>query len=233
MSEANNVQSWRKEVSMDKNELFQMMQKSILDGNASEAQRLAELSLKEGVDPMESITIGFTPGIQKVGELWEEGEYFLPELVAGAEAMKAGMSVLSKELKGDMGQFTGKVVIGTVQGDIHDIGKTLVGAILSAHGFEVFDLGTDVPAESFVKTAREMDVHVVGLSALLTTTMTNQKNVIELFQKEGIRNKVKIIVGGAPVSKEWARRIGADDAPVDAFEAVLSVKKLLGQEVKA
>lgn len=218
---------------MDKNELFSKMRDSILEGNAGEAQRLAELSLKEGIDAGESITGGFSPGIAKVGDLWEEGEYFLPELVAGAEAMKAGMEVLKKALKGDQkGTSSGKIVIGTVSGDIHDIGKSLVGAILSANGFEVFDLGTDVSPEAFVKTAKETQAQVIGMSALLTTTMSAQKNVIELLQKEGIRGKVKVIVGGAPITKEWAQSIGADDAPADAFEAVSSVKKLLGQEVR-
>lgn len=218
---------------MDKNELFSKMRDSILEGNAGEAQRLAELSLKEGIDAGESITGGFSPGIAKVGDLWEEGEYFLPELVAGAEAMKAGMEVLKKALKGDQkGTSSGKIVIGTVSGDIHDIGKSLVGAILSANGFEVFDLGTDVSPEAFVKTAKETQAQVIGMSALLTTTMSAQKNVIELLQKEGIRGKVKVIVGGAPITKEWAQSIGADDAPADAFEAVSSVKRLLGQEVR-
>lgn len=217
---------------MEKKELFTKMQNTIIEGDPKEAARLAGLALKEGVDPRESITSGFTPGIQKVGELWEEGEYFLPELVAGAEAMKAGMDILNKALKSDEKKpARGKIIIGTVQGDIHDIGKSLVAAILSAHGFEVTDLGTDVPIEAFVKEAREKEAQVIGLSALLTTTMINQKKVLELLESEGIRGNFKVIVGGAPVTKEWAERIGADDAPVDAFEAVTSVKRLLGQEV--
>jgi corrinoid protein of di/trimethylamine methyltransferase len=217
---------------MDRKELFESMKKCILEGDKAQAEKLAQMSLEMGIDPRESITRGFTAGIQEVGRLWEEGEYFLPELVVGAEAMKAALAVLDVELqKSTKGSALGKIVIGTIEGDIHDIGKSLVASIFSANGFDVIDLGLDVSVESFVQTAKESKADVIGISALLTTTMTGQKKVIELLEKEGIRKNFKVIVGGAPVSDEWARRIGADAAPPDAFEAVASVKSLLGLEV--
>lgn len=219
---------------MSQEELFQSMKKSIVEGNVEEAGKLAEKSLKEGVDARDSITRGFTPGIEKVGELWEEGEYFLPELVVASDAMKAALSILEPSLKSGLGGHTrGTVVIGTVEGDIHDIGKSLVGAIMAANGFNVIDLGVDVPVQRFVDRAKESGAQAIGLSALLTTTMMNQKRVIEILEKEGIRKSIKVLVGGAPVSKEWAQRIGADDAPGDAFEAVSSLIKLLAEGVRA
>jgi corrinoid protein of di/trimethylamine methyltransferase len=217
---------------MDRKELFESMKKCILEGEKEEAVKLAKLSLEMGIDPRESINAGFTAGIQEVGRLWEEGEYFLPELVVGAEAMKGALQVLDGELqKSKKGSALGRIVIGTIEGDIHDIGKSLVASIFSANGFDVIDLGLDVPVEKFVQVAKETQAQVIGISALLTTTMTNQKKVIDLLEKEGIRKNFKIIVGGAPVTREWAQRIGADDAPPDAFEAVASVKHLLGLEV--
>lgn len=211
--------------------MFSDMEKSILNGDVKEAEKLAELSLTKGVNPQESIVKGFTAGILKVGQLWEEGEYFLPELVAGAEAMKAGIGVLKRALKAEEKAISkGNIVIGTVEGDIHDIGKSLVASLLSAHGFNVIDLGMDVPVEKFVNTAQDFNADIIGMSALLTTTMTNQKRVIDLLVERGIRNRYKVIVGGAPVTPEWALKIGADDAPADAFIAVSSVKRLMEQE---
>jgi len=219
---------------MSQEELFQSMKKSIVEGNVEEARKLAEKSLKEGVDARDSITSGFTPGIEKVGELWEEGEYFLPELVVASDAMKAALSILEPSLKSGRGEhMRGTIVIGTVEGDIHDIGKSLVGAIMAANGFHVIDLGVDVPVQRFVDKAKESGAQAIGLSALLTTTMINQKRVIEILEKEGIRKSIKVLVGGAPVSKEWAQRIGADDAPGDAFEAVSSLTRMLSEGVKA
>jgi corrinoid protein of di/trimethylamine methyltransferase len=217
---------------MEKAEIFESMKKSIMEGNKAEAERLAQLSLDRGIDPKESISHGFTPGIQQVGQLWEEGEYFLPELVVSAETMKAAMKVLEKSLQESARYASiGKMVIGTVQGDIHDIGKSLVASIFSANGFEVVDLGMDVPIETFVHRAQEEKAQVIGMSALLTTTMVNQKKVIELLEQKGIRKNFKVIVGGAPISREWMQRIGADDASLDAFEAVAKVKQLLAREV--
>jgi corrinoid protein of di/trimethylamine methyltransferase len=217
---------------MEKTALFESMKNSILEGNKAEAERLAQLSLDQGIDPKESISQGYTGGIQAVGKLWEDGEYFLPELVVSAEAMKAAMKVLEKSLQESARHAGhGKMVIGTVQGDIHDIGKSLAASIFSANGFEVIDLGMDVPIETFVEKAQAEHAQIIGMSALLTTTMVNQRKVIELLEQKGIRKNFKILVGGAPVSREWAQRIGADDASLDAFEAVAKVKEMLAREV--
>ncbi|MDQ7824972.1 MAG: corrinoid protein [Candidatus Eremiobacteraeota bacterium] len=217
---------------MEKKALYEQMEKAVIEGNPPLAREYAQKALDEGVEAKDAIVHGFSKGIEKVGKLWEEGDYFLPELVAGAEAMKAAMEVLQKNIQTGRQTFSeGKIVIGTVAGDIHDIGKTLVASIFSAHGFEVLDLGADVPPERFLEKAQEFEAQVIGLSALLTTTMVNAKKVIDLVNEKGLRDKVKIIVGGAPVTKEWALSIGADDAPPDAFEAVASVKKLLAGRV--
>ena len=156
---------------------------------------------------------------------------FLPDVLAASSAMKAAVSVLEPEMRrrGGQRQTMGKVLLGTVRGDIHEIGKSLVAIMLSAAGFEVFDLGISVPTETFAAKARELDADVVGVSALLTTTMAVQKKVIECFDREGLRPRVKVIVGGAPVTRKWAEEIGADGYGKDAASAVSLVKSLLGK----
>jgi len=218
---------------MNKNELYKKMYDAVLVGDKETSVELAEESLKMGLDPRRTIEDGYTPGIDKVGELWEEGEYFLPELVMAAEAMKAAIEVLKPELekKKESTPNIGTVIMGTVEGDIHDIGKTLVSSLLSAAGFSVIDLGADVPIGKFIEEAKRNNADIIGLSALLTTTMVNQKKVIEKLKEEGIRDRFKVIVGGAPISKKWGNDIGADDAPMSAMEAVKSAKELVREEV--
>jgi corrinoid protein of di/trimethylamine methyltransferase len=164
-----------------------------------------------------------------VGEKYESGEYFLPHLIIAADGMKKAMALLEPELKsrGQQAEKLGTVVIGTVHGDIHEIGKTLVGTMLSANGFEVHDLGVDVKVEDFINKARETNADAIGMSALLTTTMTVQRDVIEALEDRGLRSSVKVVVGGAPVTAEWAERIGADGHADDAVSAVSLLKKLL------
>jgi methanogenic corrinoid protein MtbC1 len=202
------------------------MRLSILDGDADASRRLAERSLSEGVEPLTAIEKGFVAGIQEVGVLWEEGEYFLPELVTAAEALKAAMSVLQPAL-GDGVQLieTGRVVVGTVAGDIHDIGMMLVGTMLTAHGFNVLSVGVDAPLELFIDKAREIDADLVCASALLTTTMTQQRGLASLIASSGIR--AKLMVGGAPVSAEWANEIGAHGYAGNAVSAVDVAKELI------
>lgn len=211
-------------------ELFQAMAQSILDGEPEAAEALAKRAVAEGVDPLDAVNKGFLIGVNRVGEMFSCGEAFLPDLVLAGEAMKAAVAVLDPELakSGLQRQTLGKVVIGTVQGDIHDIGKTLVATLLAAGGFEVHDLGVDVSAEEFAETARQVGASLVGLSALLTTTMVNQKTVIEALDDLGLRPKVKVLVGGAPVTRTWAEQIGADGYSEDAIGAVGEAKKLLG-----
>ncbi len=201
------------------------MHLSILDGDADASRRLAARSLSEGVEPLTAIEKGFVPGIQEVGVLWEEGEYFLPELVTAAEALKAAMSVLQPALGDGVLIETGRVVVGTVAGDIHDIGMTLVGTMLSAHGFSVLSVGADAPPESFIDKAREIDADLVCASALLTTTMTQQRGLASLIASSGIR--AKLMVGGAPVSAEWANEIGAHGYADNAVSAVHVAKELI------
>jgi corrinoid protein of di/trimethylamine methyltransferase len=179
-------------------ELFQKMSQSILDGDSDAATKLANQAVKTRLDPLDVLNKGFIVGVNQVGENFACGNAFLPELVMAGEAMKAAIAVLEPEMnrRGTARQILSKVTLATVQGDIHEIGKTLVGTMLSASGFEVHDLGVDVPTDIIVAKVKEMGADVVGLSALLTTTMVKQKEVIEMLDKEGLRRKVKVMVGG-------------------------------------
>lgn len=210
-------------------ELFETMARSIIDGELEEAKTLAQQSLAKGIDPLESINKGFVVGIDYVGQKFSLGEAFLPELVIAGEAMKSALSVLEPEMakRGTQRSVLGKVVLATVEGDIHDIGKTLVGTMLSSNGFQVFDMGVDVPIDDIVAKAIEVDADIVGVSALLTTTMVNQKTVIQKLDEAGLGSKVKVMVGGAPVTREWADEIGADGFSEDAIGAVGVAKQLM------
>lgn len=214
---------------MDK-ELFQAMAQSTIDGEPDVAERLARQAIERGVDPLEAINQGFVAGMNYVGEQFGLGEMFLPDLVLAGEAMKAAVAVLEPEMvkRGTERQMLGKVVLGTVEGDIHEIGKTLVETMLSASGFQVYDLGVDVPVETFVEKARQVNADIVGLSALLTTTMARQRDTIEALDDLGLRPRVKVMVGGAPVTSGWADEIGADGYGEDAIGAVAVAKRLVG-----
>jgi corrinoid protein of di/trimethylamine methyltransferase len=210
----------------DNQQLFDDMCQAVLDGDEAAAARLAARSLEDGVPPLEAVDNGFVRGIRQAGELWEEGEFFLPELVTAAQAMKAAMGVLQPALSADAaGRPAGRVVIGTVQGDIHDIGKTLVGTLLAANGFEVRDLGADVPVDAFVAAAREIDASLVCASALLTTTMTVQRALIEALRAAGMG--CPVLVGGAPVTADWAAEIGAAGYADSAVGAVERARRLM------
>ncbi|MFN8650324.1 MAG: corrinoid protein [Gemmatimonadales bacterium] len=215
--------------------LFAAMRQSVIDGDADQARALATEALAQGIPPLDAINLGFVPGITYVGEQFGLGELFLPDLVLGGEAMKAAVSVLEPELarRGATRERLGTVVLGTVRGDIHEIGKTLVHTMLSASGFEVHDLGVDVSVERFIAAVRERKPDIVGMSALLTTTMPGQKLVIEALAAEGLRSQVKVIVGGAPVSQAWADSIGADGYGEDAMRAVTLARRLLGKDAPA
>jgi trimethylamine corrinoid protein len=216
---------------MTKDELFPKMSEAIVAGDRSAAAALAGDAVRSDLDLLEVIERGYVPGLQRVGELWEQGEYFLPELITSAEAMKSAMAVLEPELnRKHLGaRMAGKVVIGTVEGDIHDIGKNLVASMLQAGGFEVFDLGTDVKLERFIEKAEAVGAGLICLSALLTTTMTNQKRLIGLLRDRGLRDKYIVLVGGAPASRKWADEIGADGYAENAVAAVKLAKSLAGK----
>ncbi len=212
-------------------ETFSAMRQSIIDGAPDTALGLAQQAVAAGVAPLEAIQHGYTPGMHEVGEQFARGQMFLPDMMASSEAMRAAMSVLEPALKkqGAERPMAGVVVLGTTKGDIHEIGKTLVGTLLTAHGFRVHDLGVDVPGEKFAAKARELGANIVGVSALLTTTMRNQKGVIEALEKAGLRSQVKVMVGGAPITRRWAEEIGADGYAKDAMSAVALARELMGQ----
>jgi len=212
-------------------ELFEAMKQSIIDGDPDQAREVSQRAIAEGINPLEAIHRGFLPGLNLIGEQFEQGEMFLPDLVLAGEAMKAATAILEPEIQktGRKREMLGKVILGTVNGDIHEIGKTLVGTLLSASGFEVFDLGVDVPLEMFAEKAQELDADLVGISALLTTTMTGQKGVVEALERHGLRPRVKVMIGGAPVTQSWADEIGADGYGKDAQAAVALAKTLIGK----
>jgi len=211
-------------------DLFKAMAQSVIDGEPEEAERLAHQAIQEDIDPLEAINQGFVLGVNYVGEQFSCGELYLPDLVLAGEAMKSAVAVLEPEMarRGTHRQTLGRVVLGTVEGDIHDIGKTLVGTMLSASGFEVFDMGVDVAVDRMIEKAREVDAHIVGVSALLTTTMVKQKTVIEKMKAAGLHPRVKVMVGGAPVTRDWAQQIGADGFSEDAIGAVAVARQLVG-----
>jgi corrinoid protein of di/trimethylamine methyltransferase len=213
-------------------DLFAAMKQSIIDGDEDAAAEVARQALAAGLDPLEAINRGYVEGMSYVGDQFSAGEMFLPDMMLAAEAMKAAVAVLEPEMqkRGTQRQMLGKVVLGTVKGDIHEIGKNLVATMLSASGFEVHDLGVDVPYEKFVEKAREINADIIGLSALLTTTMTGQRAVIEMLADLGLRSKIKVMVGGAPVTASWAVEIGADGTSEDAMGAVALAKKLVASE---
>lgn len=204
---------------------FAPLAQAVIDGDSEEAGRLAHEWIVSGRDPLQAVEHGFAEGIRRVGELWEEGEYFLPELVQGAEAMKAALQVLRPALGAKRTAPLGKgcVVIGTVQGDLHDIGKSLVATMLSAHGFEVHDLGSDVSVARFVEEARLRGADIVAASALLTTTMVAQRDLAEAIRAAGLSKPARILVGGAPTTPRWAAEIGALHAE-NALRAVAAAE---------
>jgi len=213
---------------MSETKLFEAMRQSVIDGAPETARTLAETGVKTGVDLLRAIHDGYVSGMSCVGEQFGQRRMFLPDMVAAAEAMKAAMGVLEPELNrlGTERPSSGTIVLGTAKGDIHEIGKTLVGTLLGANGFRVHDLGVDVPVEKFAAAAHELRADVVGVSALLTTTMNGQKKVVEFFDREGLRPKIKVIIGGAPVTRQWAEEIRSDGFAKDAVSAVALVRRL-------
>lgn len=192
----------------------------ILDADIDKVEGLVKEGITEGTDPSVLLKEGLIKGMDAVGEKFEAGDLFLPEMLAAAMTMKAGVGMLKPHLAGDDSKAAGTVVVGTVQGDIHDIGKNLVAMMLEGAGFEVADVGIDVPPEDFVKAVEEKKPQVVGLSALLTNTMPAVKMTIDALQEAGLRDQVKIMIGGAPVTQEFADEVGADGYASDAAGAV-------------
>jgi len=208
--------------------MLEELKRAVLSGDDERAAELTKKALEEGIEPGKILNEALIPAMEIVGREYEEGERYVPEMLISAEAMKAAMEVLRPRLMETGVRLKGKVVIGTVEGDLHDIGKNLVAMMLEGAGFEVIDLGVEVTAERFIQAVREHKPDVLGMSALLTTTMIHMPEVIEALKEAGLREEVKVIVGGAPVTQEYAEKIGADGYAPDAASAVAVVKKLLG-----
>jgi 5-methyltetrahydrofolate--homocysteine methyltransferase len=202
---------------------------AILNGNAKQAYAATQAALAAGAEPMTLIQDSMVPAMDAVGKLFECEEYFVPELLLAGRAMKTSMELLKPLLSAAGQKMAVRVIIGTVKGDLHDIGKNIVASMMEGSGFEVIDLGTDVTPEKFVNAVRESNPHVVCLSALLTVTMPAMKSTIDALETAGIRAQVKVLVGGAPVTSQYAREIGADGYSDNASGAVSLVKELLGQ----
>lgn len=183
---------------------------------------------KGDLDPSEIIENGLAAGMNEVGVLFERGKLFLPHVMMAADAMTAGVDALKDLMpEGSLGSKMGVIVNGTVEGDVHDIGKSIVSTMLQSAGFEVYDIGRDVPIKNFVQKAKEVNANMIGLSALMTTTLPGQREVIELLKEEGLRERVKVMIGGAPATQAWAEKIGADCYAENASEAVAKAKELL------
>jgi len=208
--------------------MLEELKRAVLSGDDERAAELTKKALEEGIEPGKILNEALIPAMEIVGREYEEGERYVPEMLISAEAMKAAMEVLRPRLMETGVRLKGKVVIGTVEGDLHDIGKNLVAMMLEGAGFEVIDLGVEVTAERFIQAVREHKPDVLGMSALLTTTMIHMPEVIEALKEAGLREEVKVIVGGAPVTQEYAEKIGADGYAPDAASAVEVVKRLLG-----
>ena len=208
-------------------DLLQKIRLSIIEGDQDAVARIVQSTLQANLSPETVLKEGMIAAMAEVGRLFEEGEYFVPDMLLSARAMQAGLALLKPYLIQAEVKSVGKVVIGTVQGDWHDIGKNLVGIMLEGSGFEITDLGTDVPPEEFVQAVGQGSFDILAMSALLTTTMTNMQATIEALQESGLRERVKIIVGGAPVTEAYARRIGADGYAPDASRAVGLANSLL------
>jgi len=210
-------------------EIFDKLKSAVIELDVDAAEAAAHEALAAGLDPFEVINNGLSPAMQTISELFDEGEMYVPQILVAAEAFQNAMKILMGQLSAEEASKAnrGKVIVHTVQGDIHDIGKNIVGTMLAANGFEVIDLGRDVPVDEVVRKAEELKVDIVTGSALMTTTMPSQRDIIKLLEEVGIRGNLKVMFGGAPVTKEWVDRIGADGFADNAADAVIVAKELM------
>ncbi|MEM3421069.1 MAG: corrinoid protein [Candidatus Hadarchaeum sp.] len=209
-------------------ELIKKLYNSVLEGDEEKSRKAAEEAVEKGIDPVFAIEHGLAAGLNEMGSKFERGEVFLPDLLLSADAMKAGMDILLAKVPKEMSQKAGVIVIGTVEGDIHDMGKSLVAALLSAAGFQVHDLGRDVKAMNFVKKAEEVNANIIAASALMSTTAPFIRDIISLLKDKQVRDKFKVIIGGGAVTKEFAELVGADGYGQNATEAVRLAKEAMG-----
>ncbi len=212
-----------------KSDILERLTNAVLETNVDAAREAATKALEAKIDPLDAIQNGLAKGLREIGAKFERGEMFLMELILGGEAMKAGLEVLKPELVKQRKELTGSgtVILGTAEGDMHDIGKSVVNAMLTAEGFEVTDLGVDVPDQVFIDKTKEAKPNILGLSALMTTTRTKQKDVIDALKRAQLRNAVKVMVGGATVTPEWSSEIAADGYGEDAVDAAKKAKELV------
>jgi 5-methyltetrahydrofolate--homocysteine methyltransferase len=207
---------------------FSKLQEAVLAGNSAAAVAAARQALNEGADPLALVLHGISPAMSEVGRRFEAGDYFVPELLISARATKEVFVLIRPLLARQGAQPTGRVVLGTVQGDMHDIGKNLVAALLEGGGFEVIDLGVNVPPEKFITVVEDKKAQIVGLSALLTTTLPAMKATLDAFRSAGMRDRVKVMIGGAPVTQSFADAIGADAYGENAASSVQLARRLVG-----
>jgi len=213
-------------------EIFEELKQAIIDGDEDIAGELSQRIIDESINPVDAVQLGLIKGIEVVGELWKAGEVFLPDVMMSAEAMKVGLGLLEPEIAKlgmSEGESKGKIVLGTVAGDIHDIGKNITGAMFTAAGYKVFDVGTDIKAEDFVSKALEVGADIIGASALLTTTMIGQKEIVDYLIQHNLRDQFKVFVGGGPTSQAYADEIGADGWAESADGAVLLADSMLAK----
>lgn len=208
---------------------LQELYNHILEGDLNGTQEAVQAALKLGLDPIVILNEGMIAAMTEVGRRFEQGEYYIPELLISARTMQAGLAILKPSLQQTNFKSTGKVLIGTVHGDLHDIGKNLVKMMLEGAGYEIVDLGTDVSPDQFVEAVKTGRPDILAMSALLTTTMSNMKTIIQALEQNGLRGKVKIMIGGAPVTEAFARQIGADGFAPDASRAVVLAQNLIKQ----
>ena len=213
---------------MEKEVLFQQISDNVVEMEDELVEQLCRQSLEEGIDAAETINCGLIPGMDRVGDLYESGEYFLPEVLTASFALNAGIDVLRPHIKQEETSGRIRMVIGVVEGDTHDIGKNLVRIMAESAGFEVYDLGRDVPLDDFVATAEEKQCDFICMSTLMTTTMGGMKTVIDKLKERGLRDKYKVLIGGGPISQRFADEIGADAYTTDAAAAVKKMKQLKG-----
>jgi 5-methyltetrahydrofolate--homocysteine methyltransferase len=206
------------------------LRENVIKGDMNGTQDLVNQAIGEGIEARAILQESLIPAMDEVGVRFEKGDFFVPEMLIAARAMKAGIEILKPLLIESGVESTGKVILGTVKGDLHDIGKNLVGLMLEGAGFEVIDLGTDVDGEKFVKAVRSEKPQILGMSALLTTTMSSAAEVIQTLEKEGLRDEVKVMFGGAPVTEGYVEQIGADGYAPDAAVAVKKARELLQKD---
>lgn len=207
--------------------IFEQAIEAIIKGDADKATEIAKRGIDEGMDPLEIMDKGFIPGINQVGNLFESGRLFLPALIYSAAAMEKATEILNAAIPEGEEPVSGKMIVATVEGDVHDIGKTIVVSLFKANGFEVMDLGRDVAIDKIIDEAEKFGADIIGTSTLLTTTMMAQEELEQKLKKADLRSKYKTVVGGAPVTQRWADRIGADAYAQDASDGVKKVKELL------